>query len=84
MSPPRPRIGIAGLGIMGGIMARALLAQGCEVWGHDPVARRRRHWQRAGVHTPGSNAEVAKQADVLLVSLPSVHALQAWLALEAP
>lgn len=80
MTPAKPRVGIAGLGIMGGLMAQALLAQGFEVWGHDPVARLRRQWQRAGVRTPGSNAEVARQAEVLLLSLPSVAALQAWLA----
>jgi 3-hydroxyisobutyrate dehydrogenase-like beta-hydroxyacid dehydrogenase len=76
MSSPPLRVGLVGLGIMGGIMARALLAQGHEVWGHDPVSRLRRRWARAGMYTPGSNAEVARQADVLLVSLPSSGALR--------
>ena len=76
MSGPPLRVGLIGLGTMGGIMARSLLAQGHEVWGHDPVVRLRRHWAQSGVHTPGTNAEVARQADVLLVSLPSVAALR--------
>lgn len=76
MSAPLVRVGLVGLGTMGGIMARALLAQGHEVWGHDPVARLRQRWARAGVRTPGSNAEVARQADVLLVSLPGSGALR--------
>ena len=76
MSAPPLRVGLIGLGTMGSIMARALLAQGHEVWGHYPGARLRRRWARAGVHTPGSNAEVAGQAQVLILSLPSADALR--------
>ena len=84
MSSPPLRVGLVGLGTMGGIMAHALLARGHEVWGHDPVARLRRRWARAGVRTPGSNAEVARQADVLFVSLPSVDALRSVVEEWAP
>ena len=86
MSPPL-RVGLVGLGTMGGIMARTLLAQGYEVWGHDPVASLRRRWARAGLQTPGSNAEVARVAQVLIMSLPSADALRSVVqecALAAP
>ena len=71
----RPVVGLVGLGIMGGIMARALRAAGHEVWGHDPVEAARRRCARMGVQVPGSNAEVARQADLLILCLPSAAAL---------
>jgi 3-hydroxyisobutyrate dehydrogenase-like beta-hydroxyacid dehydrogenase len=75
-TPVATVVGIIGLGIMGGIMARSLRVRGHEVWGHDPLSRCRKAVAKAGVHTPGSNAEVARQAGLLLVSLPSASALR--------
>lgn len=68
-------VGLIGLGIMGGIMARSLRAAGLEVLGHDPLGRARQAARRLGVKLPGSNAEVARQAAVIFVSLPSAQAL---------
>lgn len=79
-----PSVGLIGLGIMGHLMARALRARGHEVWGHDTRAAPRRRSERLGVRVPGSNAEVARRADLLIVSLPSSAALKAVLSdLEA-
>lgn len=76
--PPTMRvIGLIGLGIMGSLMARALLAAGHRVVGFDPVAARRRALQRAGGQALRSNADVARAADLLITSLPSAAALHA-------
>ena len=72
----QPVVGLVGLGIMGSIMGRALRAAGHEVWGHDPVAAARRRCARLGVRVPGSNAEVARQAEMLILCLPSAQALR--------
>jgi putative dehydrogenase len=71
----RPVVGIIGLGIMGGIMAETLLAQGFEVAGHDPISSCRQRLKRAGGRVCATNAEVAQTADVLITSLPSAKAL---------
>ena len=84
----RPRVGLIGLGTMGAIIARALDEAGHEVVGHDPVAACRARLRRCGGRAVTSNAEVARQADVLITSLPSSAALQAVVAelgsVEAP
>lgn len=72
----RLRIGIIGLGIMGGTIARALLAAGHEVLGYDVDSARRRALRRAGGTPLVSCADVAREADALLTSLPSVGALR--------
>jgi 3-hydroxyisobutyrate dehydrogenase-like beta-hydroxyacid dehydrogenase len=72
-----PTVGVIGLGIMGGTMARTLSGAGRTVVGHDPIARLRARARGAGVATPGSNAAVAAQAELLLLSLPSAAALRA-------
>ena len=71
----RAATGVIGLGIMGHLMAKSLRARGAEVWGHDPLPAMRRRCAHLGVQTPGSNAAVARQASVLILSLPSSAAL---------
>ena len=61
------RIGVVGLGNMGGRIARRLVAAGHEVAGHDVDPRRA---PAAGVVPAASLAELADGADVLLLSLP--------------
>ncbi len=76
MSETTPaRIGIIGLGIMGGTMARALLAAGHEVPGYDINAASLRALRRAGGAPMPGCAEVASGADALITSLPSAQAL---------
>lgn len=76
MNAPR-RVGVIGLGTMGGIIARRLVEAGHTVFGFDPVPARRAALRRAGGRALAGNAEVARAAEVLLCSLPSAAALQA-------
>ena len=74
------RVGIIGLGIMGSIIARALLQAGHEVVGYDPMPAARARLRRSGGRPLTSGTEVAKQADTLICSLPSTAALHAVVA----
>jgi L-threonate 2-dehydrogenase len=78
--PSPRRVGIIGLGTMGGIMARSLVEAGHEVFGHDPAPACRARLRRCGGHALASNTEVARKAEVLICSLPSSAALHAVVA----
>jgi 3-hydroxyisobutyrate dehydrogenase-like beta-hydroxyacid dehydrogenase len=89
------RVGLIGLGTMGGIMARTLVEAGHEVCGHDPSSACRARLRRCGGRALASNTEVARAADVLICSLPSSAALhtvvaaaalrrQGWQLVDAP
>ncbi|MXW55385.1 MAG: hypothetical protein F4Z59_01475, partial [Gemmatimonadales bacterium] len=68
----RPRVGVIGVGVMGGAMAGHLAAAGFEVCGYDVDAAK----VEASAASPvESVAEVAARSDVVLLSLPSVSAL---------
>jgi len=69
------KVGIVGLGIMGGAFAKNLAAAGWHVTGYDISAARRREAQRAGVKIARNAAEVAAAAPVILTSLPKPQAL---------
>ncbi len=76
MSEPKlASIGIIGLGIMGGTMARALLAAGHPVLGYDINAAGLRALRRAGGTPMPGVAELAHRADAVITSLPSAQAL---------
>ncbi len=69
----RPRVGVIGVGVMGGAMAGHLVAAGFEVCGYDVEEAK----VAASAATPvGSVADVAARSDVVLLSLPSVSALE--------
>ena len=70
-----PRVGIVGLGIMGGTMAEALLKQGYAVCGCDIDAKAQARLKRAGGVCLSSAAEVAGRSDVVIVSLSTSKAL---------
>ena len=78
------RIGIIGLGIMGGTMARALLAAGHQVIGYDINAASMRALRRAGGTPMPGCAELASEADALITSLPSAQALHDVVAALEP
>jgi L-threonate 2-dehydrogenase len=80
MQQQTQRIGIIGLGIMGSIIARALVQAGHAVVGYDPLPAARARLRRAGGRALGSCTEVAQQADALICSLPSTAALHAVVA----
>ena len=65
------KVGIVGLGIMGGAMARNLVAAGWQVLGHDVDAGRCAEQREAGVGIRSDAAALAREAPVLLLSLPS-------------
>lgn len=71
------RVGVIGLGIMGGAIARNLAAAGWEVAGYDVDPARGRALAEAGVEIARGVRDVAASAPVLLTSLPSPNALQA-------
>ncbi|MGH9108508.1 MAG: NAD(P)-dependent oxidoreductase [Acidimicrobiales bacterium] len=71
-----PVVGIVGLGIMGGAMARHLLAAGYEVVGHDVAEAPAAAFTEAGGSTLDSAAAVASAADAVILSLPSVAAFR--------
>jgi 3-hydroxyisobutyrate dehydrogenase-like beta-hydroxyacid dehydrogenase len=64
-------VGVIGLGIMGGAMARNLLADGVEVVGYDPAEGASADLVSAGGTLLGSPFEVGRAADLLLISVPS-------------
>ena len=68
-------IGIIGLGIMGGAIAANLAKGGFTVIGYDPEPARRQEAETAGASLRGDAAAVAKDAPVLLTSLPIEAAL---------
>lgn len=76
----RRRVGLIGLGTMGHLIARSLIAAGHEVIGHDPLPAARARLRRLGGRAVPRNAEVASAAEVLICSLPSAAALQAVVA----
>jgi L-threonate 2-dehydrogenase len=68
-------VGIVGLGIMGGAMARNLAAAGWRVIGFDIEAARRSELAADGVEITGDLAALARRAPTIITSLPSPKAL---------
>ncbi len=72
----RLRVGVVGLGSMGGPMARRLLGRGFAVAGCDLDAARAAAAREAGVNVLGSPGAVAEQSDLVLSSLPHPSAVR--------
>ncbi len=72
-------VAVIGLGIMGGAIARNLLAEGVAVRGYDTDATRFEFLKPDGVAAQ-SAGEAARGAELALTSLPSVAALDATVA----
>jgi putative dehydrogenase len=68
-------IGIIGLGIMGGAMARNLVQAGWQVFGHDTDAARMAELAMQGVQPRENAGAVAAEANLVLTSLPTVKAV---------
>src|SRR5579862_7821720 len=69
-------LGVIGLGIMGGSIAANLVKAGFDVAGHDVLADKVAAHTGRGGRAAGSVAEVARHADIVVTSLPSVSALE--------
>ena len=74
---PADRVGIVGLGVMGGAIARNLLRAGVAVIGHDIDGARADAFAAAGGRRASSAREVAEHAEIVLLLLPSSAALDA-------
>ena len=71
------RVGIIGLGIMGGAFARNLIADGWNVAGVDTDPKRRKEMTKAGVSVSDSVKELVTAVPIVITSLPSPKALGA-------
>jgi L-threonate 2-dehydrogenase len=69
-------VGIIGLGIMGGAIARNLVERGWRVIGFDTDAARRAELQLAEVAIAGDVAQIARDAPIIMTSLPSPAAAE--------
>src|SRR4051794_28125237 len=67
-------VGIVGLGIMGSAIARNLVERGWKVVGTDIDAARRAEMAQAGVIIAESVKQVAREAEIIMTSLPSATA----------
>jgi len=74
---PVDRVGIVGLGVMGGAIARNLLRAGVAVIGHDIDQARTDAFAAAGGRRAASAREVAERVEIVLLLLPSSAALDA-------
>jgi 3-hydroxyisobutyrate dehydrogenase-like beta-hydroxyacid dehydrogenase len=68
-------VGLVGLGIMGGAIARNLVAAGWEVLGFDLSPERREEAAASGVVLAADVADLARRAHVIITSLPSPKAV---------
>src|ERR1700685_1095485 len=69
-------VGIVGLGIMGGAIARNLVERAWRVIGFDTDAARRAELQLAKVVIAGDVAQIARDAPIIMTSLPSPAAAE--------
>jgi 3-hydroxyisobutyrate dehydrogenase-like beta-hydroxyacid dehydrogenase len=73
----KSKVGIVGLGIMGGAFARNLVAAGWRVAGYDVDANRCRAMSRAGVEIAPDAKALAAKVKTIITSLPKPAALDA-------
>jgi 3-hydroxyisobutyrate dehydrogenase-like beta-hydroxyacid dehydrogenase len=69
------RVGVCGLGIMGGGFAANLVKNGFHVTGYDPSAAQARKFKSAGGTVAKTNAEVARKSDVVITSVATAAVL---------
>jgi 3-hydroxyisobutyrate dehydrogenase-like beta-hydroxyacid dehydrogenase len=75
MAEIKGRVGVIGLGTMGGAIARNLSERGWAVVGYDVSPRRIAEAEAAGVQVLDSPSAVAAEVEAILTSLPSAGAL---------
>ena len=74
-SANKDTVGVVGLGIMGGAFAQNFVAAGWRVVGYDISLARQRELARAGVQIAADAGAVARNAAVIITSLPNPAAL---------
>src|ERR1041384_6207378 len=70
-------VGIVGLGIMGGAIARNLLERGWTVIGSDIDLAKRAELASAGVVIAADIKQLARETEIIMASLPSAAAADA-------
>ncbi len=75
MTTHKERMGMIGLGIMGGAMAEALLKAGYSVTGFDVVSAAKQRLKAAGGKALANSTRVLEASDVVLVSVATSAAL---------
>ena len=80
MSGTERRVGVIGLGNMGGALAASLLRAGFATWGYDIDGARLERFEAEGGRRASSTADVAASCDTLITSLPTVRALDEVIA----
>jgi putative dehydrogenase len=70
-------VGIVGLGIMGSAIARNLIERGWKVIGYDIDAAKRTELAAAGVAIADNLSQLAREAEIIMTSLPSPAAAEA-------
>ena len=70
-------VGQVGLGIMGGAFAQHLLAAKFGVIGFDPDKKARAAHAKRGGDSAATGADVARQCNIIITSLPSINACEA-------
>src|SRR6478735_4904182 len=73
----KDKVGVVGLGIMGGAFAKNLVAAGWRVVGYDIDPARRRAMARAGVEIAPDVKTLAAAVGTIITSLPKPTALDA-------
>lgn len=76
MSQEFPKIGIIGLGIMGGIMAETLIQSGYEVIGYDVNSIAMKRLKKAGGVAASSVKNISAECAIVIVSLATSKALK--------
>ena len=74
------KVGIVGLGVMGGAFAKNLIADGWRVTGYDTDAAQCKKLAKAGVEIAADVAALAAAVPVIITSLPHPDALRATVA----
>lgn len=69
-------VGIVGLGIMGGAIARNLVERGWQVTGYDIDASRRAEMAQANVTIATDAMQVARDTPIIMTNLPSAAAVE--------
>jgi 3-hydroxyisobutyrate dehydrogenase len=72
----KPRIGYVGVGLMGLPMLKRLVSLGYAVTAYDIADRQMQAARAAGAQAAGSAAEAARGADLVLLNLPTVAAVE--------
>lgn len=76
-------VGVVGLGIMGGAIARNLVAAGWEVFGFDIDRHRQSALAELGVQTTATVAQLTERAVIIITSLPDPPAVHSMMLLIA-